>query len=263
MKNLNILFPTDFSELSAVTLKTIIPVLAEGNNHLVILHAASHQKKDATADKIRVKESFDHFIKALPSIAGLNYELRWEYGSSRDLILRESDKVEIDLIIMATKGAKGINALWGSKTEAVVRDAIVPVIVMPEGSKLNDISKIALAADYDSLQYEHGLDALLQIADHQQTSIDIVTINRSEDQLSRKEKINRKYLKRRLQSFPHRFQHHFEPEVSNGLISYAKQHNSDLIAILPRDYRFLEGLFTESLSKKMVYRSEVPLLILK
>jgi len=263
MKNLNILFPTDFSTLSLETLQTIIPVVEQGTNHLVIVHAAAHEKKDTAADRIRVKDNMDKFIKSAPKLKTISYETRWEYASSRELILRESDKVEIDLIIMATKGAKGLNTIWGSKTEAVVRDAIVPVIVMPKGAKLSLIAKIALAADYDSLQNEHALDALLQIADHQMTTIDVVTVNRSEEQLSRKEKINRKYLKRRLQNFPHRFKHHFESEVSQGLVAYAKNNDSDLIAILPRDYRFLEGLFTESLSKRMVYKSEVPLLILK
>ncbi len=263
MKNLNILFPTDFSALSLDTLGTIIPAVKQGNNHLVIIHAASHEKKDAAADRIRVKEEMEQFIKASPQLETLSYETRWEYASSKELILRESDKVEIDLIIMATKGAQGINTIWGSKTEAVVRDAIVPVIVMPKGAKLDLITKIALAADYEFLQNEQALDALLQIADHNTTSIDVVTVNRSEEQLSRKEKINRKYLKRRLQNFPHRFKHHFESEVSQGLVAYAKSNDSDLIAILPRDYRFLEGLLTESLSKRMVYKSEVPLLILK
>jgi nucleotide-binding universal stress UspA family protein len=263
MKNLNILFPTDFSGLSQETLKTIIPVVKQGKNNLIILHAASRKKNYSTADRIRINEEMDHFLESVPSIISVNYETRWEYGTSRDLILCESDKVEIDLIIMATKGATGLNTIWGSKTEAVVRDAIVPVIVMPLGAKLDHIKSIALAADYESLQYDHALDALLQIADSETSSIDVVTVNRSEDQLSRKEKINRKYLKRRLQHFPHRFKHHFEDEVSNGLIQYAKTHQSDLIAILPRDYRFLEGLFTERLSKRMVYKSEVPLLILK
>jgi len=263
MKNLNILFPTDFSPLSLETLKTILPVVEQGKNHLVILHAATREKKEVTADRIRIKDTMEQFLNSVPALNTISHETRWEYATSRDLILRESDKVEIDLIIMATKGAKGLNTIWGSKTEAVVRDAIVPVIVMPSGAKLGIITKIALAADYDSLQYEHALDALLQVADHHATAIDVVTVNRTEEQLSRKEKINRKYLKRRLQNFPHRFQHHFEDEISHGLIAYAKKHGSDLIAILPRDSRFLEGLFTESLSKRMVYKSEVPLLILK
>jgi nucleotide-binding universal stress UspA family protein len=263
MKNLNILFPTDFSPLSIETLKTILPVVEQGKNHLVILHAANHEKSDATADRIRINNEMESFLKLVPEVRSVSHETRWEYSTSRDLILKESDKVDIDLIIMATKGAHGLNTIWGSKTEAVVRDAIVPVIVMPLGAKLSLITKIALAADYDSMHHEHSLDALLHIADHQTTSIDVVTINRTEEQLSRKEKMNRKYLKRRLQNFPHRFQHHFEDEISHGLIAYAKKHGSDLIAILPRDYRFLEGLFTESLSKRMVYKSEVPLLILK
>jgi hypothetical protein len=103
MKNLNILFPTDFSGLSQETLKTIIPVVKQGKNNLIILHAASRKKNDSTADRIRINEEMDHFLESVPSIISVNYETRWEYGTSRDLILCESDKVEIDLIIMVAK----------------------------------------------------------------------------------------------------------------------------------------------------------------
>lgn len=262
MKNLCILYPTDFSELSKDTLRKIIPHIKRGKNTLRLVHAASHAKKSEEADRVKIRESFSRFEESIPELLEVEYTKHWEFGLSKEVILKESDKVEVDMIIMPTRGATGIEGIWGSKTEAVVRDAIVPVIVLPEGASLDNIDKIALAADYDDISCDYRLDPLLQLADHLKTEIDVVTINRDEHTLTRKEKINRKRLKYRLMRFPHRFSYHFEPEISEGLINYARKNNAQLIAIMPRDFRFLQSLFTESLSRRMVYRSSIPLLIL-
>jgi len=263
MKNRQILFPTDFSETSVQCLNTVLPFLIKGKNQLVIVHGAQRKRKSLAADKVAVQESFDQFVKACPLLDEINFEIRWDFKVSRDFILQESDKVECDMIIMPTNGAKGLDRLWGSRTESVVRDAIVPVIVLPIGAGLQEVNKIILAVDFADVSCDHRLLPLLHIADQMKTEIDVLTINRKESQLSRKEKLHRKQLKYRLEEFPHRFSHHFENEVGDGLIKYAKDHEASLIAIMPHDYHFVESLFHESLSRKMIYESPIPLLILK
>lgn len=263
MKNLTILYPTDFSELSLRTLQQIIPFLSPGNNKLLILHAASHKRNSINADKAEVKENFENFIAKCPGLKEIEYETHWEFAITKDLVLRESDKVSTDLIIMPTKGAKGLNRLWGSKTEAVVRDAIVPVIVLPAGAKLERIQKIVAAVDFDELNCDHRIMPLMIIAEQMKAEIDVLTVNKKEEQFTKREKINRKHLKYRLHRLPHRFSQYSDKKVGEGLINYAKENQADLIAIMPRDYNFLEGLFRESLSSKMVLDSPIPLLILK
>lgn len=263
MKNRNILFPTDFSPLSINCLNSILPFIKQGHNSLQLVHAAQRQRKSLAADKVAIEEAFSEFEAACPLLTEIDYSKLWDFKLSKDLILHESDKVACDMIIMATKGAKGLDRLWGSKTEAVVRDAIVPVIVLPDGAQLQKVNKIVLAVDYQDLTCDHKLSPLLHIADQMKTEIDVLTINRKEHQLSRKEKIHRKQLKYRLQDLPHRFSHHFENEVGDGLIKYAQDQEASLIAIMPHDYHFLESLFHESLSRKMIFESPIPLLILK
>lgn len=263
MKNLVILYPTDFSEISRNTLASLLPFLSKDQHHLKIVHAATHKRKSLNADKADVRENYEKFLKSLPGLEKIRFEFHWEFALSKDLILRESDKVEVDLIIMPTRGAKGLNRLWGSKTEAVVRDSIVPVLVIPESANFKGLSKLVLAADYDSLDCDCRLAPLLTLAELEQSSIDVLTVNRKEEELSRREKINRKMLKHRLKSLTYKFAHIEGKQVGSALIEYAKEHKADVISIMPRDYNFLEGIFRESLSRKMVLDSPIPLLILK
>lgn len=263
MKNLNILYPTDFSELSLKHLKELIPLLAPGQNKLLLLHAASRKRKSVMSDKVEVKELFEKFTANCPELEQIDYEFKWDFGISKDLIIRESDNVEIDLIIMPTQGAKGLNRLWGSKTEAVVRDAIVPVMVLPEDAHFKGFKKIILAADFNEVSCDCRLAPLLQLSDYQTSQVDILTVNRSRDDFSRREKMNRKMLKHRLHQLRPSFSEYTDKDVGMGLINYAKKTKADIISIVPRDYNFLEGLFRESVSRKMVLNSPIPLLILK
>lgn len=263
MKKLFILYPTDFSKFSISTLASLLPFLKKSEHHLKIVHAASHKRKSINADKAEVRENLERFKKELPGLEKISYEFHWEFALSKDLILRESDKVETDLIIMPTNGAKGLNRLWGSKTEAVVRDAIVPVVVIPASADFKGLQKILLAADYDTLDCDCRLAPLLLLAEMEKSSIEAITVNRKEEDFSRKEKINRKMLKHRFRNIPYKFTHHQDTNVGSGLVSYAKEHKADIIAVMPRDYNFLETLFRESLSRKLVLDSPIPLLILK
>ncbi len=262
MKNLTLLYPTDLSDFSRTNLQRLLPVIRSGNNRLILLHAGSHTKSQVEHDRVRIKEAFAEFCAALPELKDLDYETRWEFGISSEVILNESDKVEVDMVIMATHGAKGWEQFWGSKTQAVVQRSITPVLVVPEGASLVETQTIVLAADYEDELSENKLYPLKLMADHLKTEIDIVTINRKESELSRPEKRNRKALRNQLRQWPHRFSHHFEEEIHEGLIKYAEKQNAGLIAVIPKTYGFLEKLFTESISQKMVYQSTIPLLIL-
>ncbi|MGB0978860.1 MAG: universal stress protein [Croceimicrobium sp.] len=262
MKNRQILFPTDFSESSLNCLNAVLPFIIEGDNKLTIVHGAQRERKSLAADKVAIEETFKAFVSLCPLLEEANYEWRWEFMGSKEYILQESDKVDCDLIIMSTKGAKGLDRLWGSRTESVVRDALVPVIVFPSGAEFKGISKIILAVDYTEIPKDHRLYPLLHLADHLKTEIDVLTVNRKESDLSRQEKRNRKLLKYKLESFPHRFSHHFESEVGKGLVEYAQLNEASLLAIMPHDYHFIEQVFHESVSRKMIYESPIPLLIL-
>lgn len=262
MKNLTLLYPTDFSDFSRQTLENILPLIKNHNNKLILLHAASHTKANETADRVRISESFTEFTESLGGLGDIDYETRWHFGISSEVIVREADHVEIDLIVMGTKGAKGWDRLWGSKTEAVVRQSITPVLVIPEGASIHEIQSIVLAMDYDQPLEETRLHLLKRIAGDLETEIDVLNVLHRESELSRPEKRRRKMLKNYLYDLPHRFSSHFEDEVSEGLTKYAEEQEAGLIAVMPRSYGFLERVFTESISQKMVYQSKLPLLIL-
>jgi nucleotide-binding universal stress UspA family protein len=263
MQGLKILFPTDFSELSITALTKLIPVLQKSNAHLVLLHAAKHTKSAESNDRVRIEERFAKFEAACSGLKKISYEKRWAFGVSADLIVAESDRVEIDMILMATAGAHGLNAIWGTKTEVVVKKAQVPILVLPDGADLDQIAKIALAADFEQAIAPARLRMLKRLVRYFEAAIEVVSINREENDFSRTEKRHRKELRYQLEEFEPQFiNYRQEKSVPESLLNYAIEHKLDLITILPHREDFLGGLFHEKLSQKMVNQSTRPLLIL-
>lgn len=263
MRKLNILFPTDFGNSSIDLLNQILALLKDGGNRLTLIHAASHQRKTEAADRVIIEEKFEEFIAACPGLAEIVYEKKWRFGLIKDLILSTSDLPEIDLIIMGTGGAQGFDKLWSSKTESIIRDALVPVLVMPKKAELKALNHLVLASDFDGGFDAENLNLISDwLSESKNSTISVVTVNESESSLSREAKRNRKTLKFLLRDQNCQFVLAKGKSVSEGLFDYAHHHQADILALRPRNYTNLERLFGGSLAKEMVLSSKLPLLIL-
>jgi nucleotide-binding universal stress UspA family protein len=262
MKDLTILFPTDFSEYGRQALEALLPTIKEGGNHLILVHAARHTRVDAQSDKALVEDAFADFRKNTPELEQVSYEMRWHFGISSDVVLQEADKVEIDLIVMPTRGAPGIERLWGSKTDSVVKRSITPVLVLHEAAFPTEVERIALAVDYEQPIENHRLFMLKEMTRFFKAEVDVVNVQRRESELTRPEKRHRKMLRQQLRDIPHRFSQAQGEEVSEGLTEHAEKENAGMVAVLPRTFGFMEKLFSERVSQRLVYNSKLPLLIL-
>ena len=164
---------------------------------------------------------------------------------------------------MATKGAKGIDQLWGSKTSEILQHTKKPVIVMPAMATLQDLSKAGLMCDYNNTVDYNLLDILVSMCDKMNLEIDVFTLNKSSRELSKQESAYRMLVQTKLKGLKATFNYTYGDSVDSGIIQYAKHHNIGMVAILPGSYSFITGLFHDSLTEKMLYRSPIPLLILK
>ena len=87
-----------------------------------------------TEEKERVQK-MDEFQKLIPTDV-LSFTL-FEQGQPADAIVKVCHQKDIDLIVMTTRGRKGMSRiLEGSTTEDVVRAATCPVFVLHQNTKI-------------------------------------------------------------------------------------------------------------------------------
>ncbi|MEM7551596.1 MAG: universal stress protein [Bacteroidota bacterium] len=268
-----ILFPTDFSERSLNALNQAIAFAERFNDKMIIFHSYSRPFiKDASPSQTKsellkleqkIDEQFETIKSQHPELQKLNYEFRKEIGVSTEMISRISKTEKIDLIIMATKGARGLGEIWGTTSAKIVKLVDVPVLIVPDGSELMNMKKIGLACDYSEEVDYRKLAFLVEVAETQSLDIDVFSLNRDEKKMTSEELEHQTFVKKQLQSINTSFNFEFTHNIEDGVIDYCQSNKIGIMAIVPKSYTYIERLFHESLTERMAFRSPIPLLVLK
>lgn len=84
--------------------------------------------------------------------AKLNIKCVCRYGLGFDEILKAADVHQADLVVLGTRGGGAIQrALLGRTAIAVMRDAKVPVLAVPQHAKFKGLKSIVFASDLSRL----------------------------------------------------------------------------------------------------------------
>ena len=268
-----ILFPTDFSDRANKALRQTICFAKPLKAKIIIYHAYHRPTvpggtpeqllKDLHEFEKHLDLNFKDLLRENKSLNEMKYEFRKELGVSVENIVKVSQEEPIDLIMLATKGAKGFDELWGTKTAKIIKGVEVPVLVIPDNTTLDAISKVGIVCDYSKETHYDSLDFLMGFMDEMKLKADVITLNRSNKIMTKEELAYRQLVRKKLESVPTTFHFSFNGHVDDGIIKYALENDIGMVAILPKSYSFIESLFHESLTRQMAFHCPVPLLVLK
>jgi nucleotide-binding universal stress UspA family protein len=271
----NILIPTDFSlaaenavthglALASKTKANVFflhayhfPILRGINGENIYLDEQSNQE----ALKAANKQLLETQKKAVVLHPELHIENINEQGFLSDVITSVCNQRHIDLIVMGTKGASGLDEyLIGSNTAIVLDSVSCPVLIVPKNANFKPYKKILFATDF---QFDDvgALFKLIPIAELFGASLEVLHIshNAKEDadlmdwfqQICEERSPNKTLL------FSNIVRNESTLKALNKLIQ-AKE--IDLVAMTSTNKGFLKRLFTGSMTEKMAYHSEIPFL---
>lgn len=169
----SILAATDFSESSraAVTFAACLANACHAKFHLLhaqdpLLDAAArHAGIDLAAE---TRDALQEFIASAPAAAQYAPMHHVSCGPAADVIVDVADRERADVIVVGSRGMSGAQRLvFGSTTEAVLRRAKTPVLVIPPGwtplrpdaPDLSGIGPVVAAIDFSSASIEAGAAA--------------------------------------------------------------------------------------------------------
>ena len=137
-----ILVATDGSQYSDKALEVAIGLAKVFNTSLYIIHVVEEDKVAMAAstmpimvnvieDMVKIGNEILNKAKAKASEAGVNAEAILARGNAADKILENADKLNVDLIVVGSRGLRGLaRFLLGSVSEKVVRHSSKPVLVV-------------------------------------------------------------------------------------------------------------------------------------
>lgn len=172
-------------------------------------------------------------------------------------------KMDIDFIVMGTKGASGLKEMTiGTKTSAVITRVKCPILVIPEEAIFKKPINIGFPTDFNILYKERILNTLLEITNTHQSSVKVLRVARSEKSLDNFQNMNRDLLKQSLNNIPYSFHVIENPDLEKALQSFVNIMQIDMVAMIAKNLNFFQRLLFKPQVAQISYHMQIPFLVL-
>ncbi|NJB86203.1 nucleotide-binding universal stress UspA family protein [Lewinella marina] len=266
-----IMVATDYSE-SADTAVAYGVSLANHFGSLVSLVSAIEEPYSSSAgvlvnmkEHIR-DEAMETMGKVLKEVKprlkdGVSIDVHTVDGAPGPTITRVAKAKGYDLLVMGTRGSSAAREIFtGSVANSVIKNTKLPVLVVPTTCPHRPIRRVILSVDEQPFAGPHVLKPLLDILEAY--NAELIVYHGDEDG-------DGKGYDPRLPEYLGGVDYRMEvrsdksSSISDGIKSTVKLHQADLLCMIYHDHGFFGRLFNESTVSKVVFESEVPMLVLQ
>ena len=193
----------------------------------------------------------------------VNIEICGAEGVPVHAILSEVISRKADLIICGMKGmAKALKKILGSTTSALIRKSDIPMIVVPEDASFRQPGKIALACDMDPETAAATVDMLKTIAGKFNAVLSVVWVVDEGVDGANEMRFHRSGFINELKNMNPVFEFPKGSNIIKTLEGFVKTKGMDILAMIPHKHDWIERLFTETITKNMLFHTDIPLLVL-
>lgn len=268
----NILVPTDFSDLSKVALEFAVKVANKLDGNITLLHVVTIIQPTRASMRLRLesleeeliscaKEDMDSLIAEMAGkiMTTKNITSKVIQGSSFNTTVKnEAKKLRSGLIIMGTRGANGLRkVVLGSNTTSVIDSSSIPVLVVPELAEFKSFKKLVYATDLAHLDAE--IDMILPYVKIFESDVEVFHVTSNAKAVAESEaRINEAIAKVDYKKFTTNVV--VAKDIDKAVEEHVAKNKVDLLTTFTHEYSFYERLFDRSLTRKLAFQSRLPLL---
>lgn len=267
---MKILVPTDFSDNASNALDMATEFAKIFKAEITLLYAF-YAVYDFAAQATEIISNIERDAKnQMKDISsrlrqqGVQIDYKIIQGSVATAVTSHAYREEYDLIVMGTQGASGIKkALIGSNTAHVIKDAMTPVLAVPNGADLPSKKQICVGLELINEKEIH-FKRLFELTEKTGLPYEFFHVCK---ELSFDRKIEMKglesYLKENYPTVSASFHVVHAETVEDGIKDFLKSRPNSILATISKNKTFFEYLFNKSKSVEMAYHTHVPLLVIK
>lgn len=276
-----ILVPTDFSANADKALDFAVQIAKNTKARIVLIHACDLLEL-TFKDNLALKKEYNRKIileakgklslhkKSIEETEKVLLQTRLYEGLVTDTIVYAAKVNKADMMVMGTLGSAGVKEkIFGSKTAGVIGKIDIPVLIVPLLSEWSIPKNILLAINNFKEGTEKVIAPVFELAELFKAGVHILKFTDADtssavDYLAN-ERSGMNYIKR-LQTtfktipvgFVHLDGHKFEKTIEKYIIA----NKVDVVAMITHKRSFAKSLFKRSMTKKMSYHINIPLLAL-
>lgn len=176
-----------------------------------------------------------------------------------EAIARYAVEQKVNLILMGTKGASGLNKiLKGSNTTRLMAISPVPVIVIPAKATYQGMKKMVYASDLQHVKDE--IRILARIASLFNSEILVFHCLPADSQARMDRKLEPELIEN-AQYGSISYHQVKSDDVGKAIAGFIDEINADMLVMFTHELDFYEKLFGRSVTRTMAFQSRVPLLV--
>jgi len=275
----SILLPTDFSKNSVNAINYAMALFKDVSCDFYLLNV--QKASSFISDDMMVMASSATIYQTIidvskKSIANLITKLETKYKNDKhifhsvvdydnfiDSINQVTLNKQIDLIVMGTKGATGLEkVVFGSNTVHVMQRCVAPVLAIPDGCLFTNLNRVAFTTNYLTLHNIEELRPLKELVTLYNSKLNILHFDDIEG-VSDQRKENKKFLKTYFSDVTYENIDSFSTDLYKTLEEYVHANDIKLIAMMRKKHTFLERLFNRHPEETLAFNIDIPFLIME
>jgi nucleotide-binding universal stress UspA family protein len=275
----SILLPTDFSKNSVNAINYAMALFKDVSCDFYLLNV--QKASSFISDDMMVMASSATIYQTIidvskKSIANLIKKLETKYKNDKhtfhsvvdydnfiDSINQLTLNKQIDLIVMGTKGATGLEkVVFGSNTVHVMQRCVAPVLAIPDGCLFTNLNRVAFTTNYLTLHNIEELRPLKELVTLYDSKLNILHFDDIEG-VSDQRKENKKFLKTYFSDVTYENIDSFSTDLYKTLEEYVHANDIKLIAMMRKKHTFLERLFNRHPEETLAFNIDIPFLVME
>ena len=275
----SILLPTDFSKNSVNAINYAMALFKDVSCEFYLLNV--QKASSFISDDMMVMASSATIYQTIidvskKSIANLIKKLETKYKNDKhtfhsvvdydnfiDSINQLTLNKQIDLIVMGTKGATGLEkVVFGSNTVHVMQRCVAPVLAIPDGCLFTNLNRVAFTTNYLTLHNIEELRPLKELVTLYDSKLNILHFDDIEG-VSDQRKENKKFLKTYFSDVTYENIDSFSTDLYKTLEEYVHANDIKLIAMMRKKHTFLERLFNRHPEETLAFNIDIPFLVME
>ncbi|WP_289046481.1 universal stress protein [uncultured Olleya sp.] len=275
-----ILLPTDFSDNSWNAIQYALNFYKHINCTFYLLHV--NRLSDTITndnvylstidviDEMYIKPSKKQLNKLLKKIATSfpentkhTFYTISDHNFFIDSVRKHVEEKKIDLIVMGTKGASGLQKyILGTNTGDIITKVHCNTLVIPEQAKYTTVNEVAFPTDFLQFYGSHTLQPISDILEQQEAAVRILHINKKQKDLNEDQKQNKDFLEDYFSQYISSFHFLTNTKVEAAVQCFVESRNIDMIAMVAKNLNYFQQILFHNKVEDISYQTTVPFLVL-
>ena len=270
-----ILVPTYFSKHAENALKVAAQIAKKNNGEIILLHMlelstsgndalnTSHEIpelmffKNAALAKLEELENIS-FLDDIKVSSIVQFNMAFEG------IIENGKKHQADLVVMGSHGASGFHEMFvGSNAEKVVRNSEIPVLVIKKEDADFKVDTLTFASNFSD-EIKKPFEKVVDFANYFGAHINllhVITPNNFSTTRAAEEKVRNFIEEFHFSDYSTHIYN--DINVEKGILHFAKDSNSDVIAVCTHGRKGISHFLNGSISEDLVNHAKRPVIAFK